>query len=125
MSMRSYIVAITVLTFLTMAGCDGDGGPSASGKASDYTGTWKGTYTLSGDLSATGVVFEFYNVNGYDTNGLVAGSVESKYVTGAYAGMMDATGAAVGEIDNEVDGTVWTAVVARTDSGISIDLTLV
>ncbi len=125
MHLGSRAVPVLAALLLTMmAGCEGDDGTSAPANpvASDFSGTWSGTYTLSGAQSATEVPFDLVNVTGWDETNMVAGSLESEHITGAFAGTLDAAGAVVGEVDNEVDGKIWTVVVTRTDAGIKLDL---
>jgi hypothetical protein len=109
-----------VIALLFAAGCQS--GSKSIAKASDYTGTWSGTYSLSGTQTGADVPFMFDNMTGLDENGVVFGSLDSQYVAGAFAGTVDDTGNVVGVVDNTVDGTMWTATVAKTAGGISIDL---
>ncbi|MFA6032881.1 MAG: hypothetical protein WC889_08290 [Myxococcota bacterium] len=108
------------IALLLAAGCQS--GSKSIAKASDYTGTWSGTYSLSGAQTGAIVPFTLDNLAGMDENATVFGSLDSQYVAGAFAGTVDDTGKAVGVVDNTVDGKMWTATVARTESGISIDL---
>jgi hypothetical protein len=122
MSIRTCIAPIVFLTLLIIVCCENDGGTAASVKASDYSGTWSGTCSVSGAQTVVDVPFQFDNLAWSDQSGLVAGAVESQFVAGAFAGTVDASGQVVGIVDNSVDGTMWTAILARTGDGISVDL---
>ena len=117
---RKCMLSNVAIALLLAAGCQS--GSNSITKASDYTGTWSGTYSLSGAQAAAIVPFTLDNLVGVDENATVFGSLDSQYLSGAFAGTVDNTGNAVGVVDNKVDGTMWTATVARTESGISIDL---
>jgi hypothetical protein len=115
------ILSNVAIALLFAAGCDG-ASRSIATNASDYDGTWTGTYSLSGAQTGANVPFTLDNVLGVDETGVVFGSMDSQYVAGAFAATVDDQGIAVGVVDNTVDGTMWTATVARTEAGISLDL---
>jgi hypothetical protein len=119
---RISILSSVAFLFLALAGCGSEDEAAAEAKASDFSGDWSGTYALSGAQSAETVPFDFFNVTGVDDSGMVVGTLESEHVTGAFYGTLDASGVVVGEVDNEVDATIWMATVAKTDAGISLDL---
>ncbi len=122
MNRRICILSTVAVLFLALTGC-GDDGEAAKTKASDFNGTWTGTYALSGEQSKDGVPFTLHELSGTDEDGVVAGYLESEYLTGAFAGTLEASGSVVGEVASEVDGTTWTAVAELVDGGIFVDFT--
>lgn len=113
-------VPFLALGLLVVGGCGGDAGTSVV--ASDFSGTWSGTYALTGAQAAEGVPFRIDDLTGLDDTGMVFGSLASDHVAGAIAGTVDDHGRVVGVVENTVDGAMWTAIVERTGDGISIRL---
>lgn len=117
---RKCMLSNVAIALLFTAGCNSDS--KSTTKASDYTGTWSGAYSLSGAKTGSDVPFTMHKLAGIDENAIVFGRMDSQHVAGAFAATVEDTGKAVGVVDNTVDGTMWIATVAKTESGISIHL---
>ena len=92
---------------------------TSTAKASDLTGSWTGSYTLIGAVSATTVPITF-SLIGTDNTSIVTGNVYSQYVAGAFSGALDNQGIASGTVANYLDGQTWQIKLTKTSAGVTI-----
>lgn len=112
------LVVLSVLVIASsLAGCGGGGSSTTqttsaatnttttttAAKASDYTGSWTGTYAAPGG-TATPVTISLV---GTDVANTVTGKVYSANLAGTFTGAVDNAGNIAGTVANMVDGHSW------------------
>lgn len=107
------LLIISVVALNGLVGCGGGGSSSipqastststtttsSATKASNYTGSWTGTYGTS-----TPITLSLTGIDGANT---VTGNVYSVGLSGPFTGTMDSTGKVSGTVANMVDGNSW------------------
>lgn len=129
MNPKIFFATFALLIIVTLAGCGGGGSDpvtppqqpptSSTTKASDYTGSWSGKYTLAGVTTAANIPVSF-TITGIDATSIITGSVFSQYVAGAFIGTIDTQGVVAGTVANTLDGQAWQMTFTKTIDGINI-----
>lgn len=128
MRMFSVFLAQFVLIF-ALAGCGGGGGSSSSASApiapavvtvaavaADYTGSWRGTYTLLGTQKPIVIT-----LSGNNGSGAVTGTVASEGVTGTISGTIAGDSTVLFTFTNLIDGTTWLIKLGKmADGGLGV-----
>ncbi|QEM66737.1 hypothetical protein FO488_00240 [Geobacter sp. FeAm09] len=129
---RSYrlIVIGSLLMAALTGGCGGGGGntpqatPATPGtpvtspvaRASDFTGSWSGTYSTGAGVG-TPVTFSLVGINAANT---VTGNVYSANLSGTFTGVLDESGNVSGVVANMIDGQSWTLQLGILGNVLSI-----
>ena len=120
---------IIAVSMITLAGCGGSGNstpqsptsitnPPATStivKATDYTGSWTGSY--SSGATSTPITFSLVGVNAAN---VVTGSVYSEKLSGQFTGTLNDAGNIAGSVANIVDGNSWSVQLGILGNVLSI-----
>jgi hypothetical protein len=130
MRFKTCFAALAIL-IIALTGCGGGGGSNdpvaattttttlVTYKASDYTGGWSGTYSLTGGTAATNAPVSF-TLTGSDNTSTVSGNVYSQYVAGVFSGTTNSQGATTGTVANTIDGKTWQVALQKAASGVTV-----
>lgn len=91
--------------------------PGTVAGAAEYSGSWNGSYTLTGVPGATPLSLTLVGVS---NTGLVTGSIYSQYVFGPVVGSVTNDGTATLSVQNGADGSTWAIALTKTTNGITI-----